>query len=306
MFEIKVPEFGESIQEVQVAVWMKQPGDWVDQDEDIVELESEKASQALSAPQAGILQKILVPEGEFAQVGDVLCTMEAGEKPASSGAAATSSAAAAAAGSTAVAAPPAKTDTNWIMPAAERVLSEYKISADAITPTGPGGRLQKEDVMKYIEAKGLRPGGATTAAAATAASAVAATAARSATPPASPGGVEEFNEQMESLHFSREESSKPMSMIRRTIASRLVEAQTNAALLTTFNEIDMKPVMDLRKKYKEAFHKKHGVKLGFMSFFAKASVEALKRFPSINCEIRGTDVISVSYTHLTLPTIYPV
>ena len=100
---------------------------------------------------------------------------------------------------------------------------------------------------------------------------------------------------MSDLGFSREESSKPMSMIRRTIARRLVEAQQTAALLTTFNEIDMKPVMDLRKKYKEPFLAKHGVKLGFMSFFAKASVEALKRFPSINCEVRGTDVISRNY-----------
>ena len=283
MFEIKVPEFGESIQEVQVAVWLKQPGDWVDQDEDIVELESEKASQALASPQAGILKTIRVSEGEFAQVGDVLCEMEAGEKPADS-ALATQTSTAQAGGTTAVVADaPPETETNWIMPAAERVLSEYKISADAITPTGPGGRLQKEDVMKYIEAKGLKPGGTATPAPA---------------PPAKPttaSDVQEFNQQVEGLSFAREETVKPMSMIRRTIATRLVEAQQNAALLTTFNEIDMKPVMDLRKKYKEQFLKKHGVKLGFMSFFAKASVEALKRFPAINCEIRGTDVVSRNY-----------
>ncbi len=284
MFEVKVPEFGESIQEVQVAVWLKQPGDWVERDEDIVELESEKASQALASPEAGVLKTICVSEGEFANVGAVLCELEPGEKPASaSGSAA--QAAQVGGGTTAVQDAPAGTDTNWIMPAAERVLSEYKISADAITPTGPGGRLQKEDVMKYIEAKGLKPGGVSPAPSKPV-----------ATPaPTGAGGTLDWEAEMGDLGFVREESSKPMSMIRRTIASRLVEAQQTAALLTTFNEIDMKPVMDLRKKYKEQFLKKHGVKLGFMSFFAKASVEALKRFPAINCEIRGTDVISRNY-----------
>ena len=283
MSEIKVPEFGESIQEVQVAVWLKQPGEWVDLDEDLVELESEKASQALACPEAGILKEILVSEGEFAKVGQVLCQVQPGEKPQSSGAATSTAAAGSAA--TATQALPA-TETNWIMPAAERVLSEYKISADAITPTGPGGRLQKEDVMKYIEANGLKPGG-TPVAAAPRTSAPRTASAKS--------GIGEFDSQMTELGFSREESVKPMSMIRRTIARRLVEAQQSAALLTTFNEIDMKPVMDLRKKYKEPFLAKHGVKLGFMSFFAKASVEALKRFPSINSEVRGTDIVSRNY-----------
>ncbi len=285
MFEVKVPEFGESIQEVQVASWMKKPGDWVDRDEDIVELESEKASQAIASPQAGFMKTIKVAEGEFANVGDILCELEAGEKPASSGSAsATSSAQSAGGGTTAVAAAPPMTETNWIMPAAERVLSEYKISADAITPTGPGGRLQKEDVMKYIESNGLKPGG----------TAVGATA-RTAAPAPSTASPSDWDQEMVEIGLGREETVKPMSMIRRTIASRLVEAQQTAALLTTFNEIDMKPVMDLRKKYKEPFLKKHGVKLGFMSFFAKAAVEALKRFPAVNSEIRGKDVISRNY-----------
>ena len=286
MFEVKVPEFGESIQEVQVAVWLKQPGDWVDRDEDIVELESEKASQALACPEAGILKNIIVAEGEFANVGAVLCELEPGEKPQADGASSAASTAQVGGSATAVVDAPAATDTNWIMPAAERVLSEYKISADAITPTGPGGRLQKEDVMKYIEQKGLKPGGS--------ASAAAPAPAAPASQPA-PNANSEWDSELGNLGFTREETVKPMSMIRRTIASRLVEAQQTAALLTTFNEIDMKPVMDLRKKYKEQFLKKHGVKLGFMSFFAKASVEALKRFPAINCEVRGTDVVSRNY-----------
>ncbi len=285
MIEIKVPELGESIQEVQVATWLKQAGEWVDRDEDLVELESEKASQALASPETGIVKAIHVPEGEFANVGDTLCELEPGQKPEAGGDAATAESIAAAGSATVMTEAPVATQANWIMPAAERVLSEYKISADAIRPTGPGGRLQKEDVMNYIQAKGLKPG---SAAAAPTQSAPAETAGRSQP-------VSEPFTPVAGLSAEREETVKPMSMIRRTIASRLVEAQQTAALLTTFNEIDMKPVMDLRQKYKEPFLKKHGVKLGFMSFFAKAAVEALKRYPAINSEVRGNDIVSRNY-----------
>lgn len=300
MFEIKVPEFGESIQEVQVASWLKQPGDWIDKNEDIVELESEKASQALSAEESGFLEEIKVPEGEFANVGDLLCLIKPGEKPAAGGAAAASNAAAAGGSSTAVADPPATAEktADWIMPAAERVLSEYQISADAITPTGPGGRLLKEDVLKYVEANGLKPDAAPapspTSPSPTASAAVRpASSQPAAAPKPSPPSPTQWTEAPAS--GSREEKSVPMSMIRRTIAKRLVEAQQTAALLTTFNEIDMLPVKELRAKYKDAFLKKHGVKLGFMSFFAKAAVEGLKRFPAINSEIRGNQVIVKNY-----------
>ena len=162
MFEITVPEFGESIQEVQVGQWLKEVGQWVEKDEDIVELESDKASQALAAPEAGVIKEIKVEEGGFAQVGDLLCIMDAD----ASGAPASASSAASEGGSSSsttatatVADDSAAGSAVWIMPAAERVLDEYKISADAITPSGPGGRLQKEDVLKYIEAHGLKPNG---------------------------------------------------------------------------------------------------------------------------------------------------
>ncbi|MEM7456782.1 MAG: 2-oxoglutarate dehydrogenase complex dihydrolipoyllysine-residue succinyltransferase [Planctomycetota bacterium] len=293
MIEIKVPEFGESIQEVQVATWLKQPGDYIALDEDLVELESEKASQTLPSPEAGVLAEIKVADGEFANVGQVLCTMTPGDAPAEAASGAATATASAGGGSTAVAEAPsaAAGDASWIMPAAERVLAEYKIAADAITPTGPGGRLLKEDVLNYVEQKGLKPGGSAPAAAPAAAAPTAtAKPAKSKSHGVTAG---EWSEGDEGL--SREEITKPMSMIRRTIASRLVEAQQTAALLTTFNEIDMKPVMDLRKKYKEPFLEKHGVKLGFMSFFAKAAVEGLKRFPAINAEIRGKDVIWKNY-----------
>jgi 2-oxoglutarate dehydrogenase E2 component (dihydrolipoamide succinyltransferase) len=294
MFEIKVPEFGESIKEVQVATWMKKPGDWVERDEEIVELESEKASQALASEEAGVLSEIKIQEGEFANIGDVLCVLKKGKKPASSGS--TTAAASVGRGATAIAEALPET-ADWIMPAAERVLSEYQISADAIKPTGPGGRLLKEDVLNYVQQKGLKPGPQTSAPAHQAAVAPASPAPASrpaskpvapASPTTRPWGADPHNE-------SREEKAVPLSMMRRTIAKRLVEAQQVAALLTTFNEIDMLPVKELRTKYKDAFLEKHGVKLGFMSFFAKATVEGLKRFPAINAEIRDDTVIMKSY-----------
>ena len=310
MFEITVPEFGESIQEVQVGQWLKEVGQWVEKDEDIVELESDKASQALAAPEAGVIKEIKVEEGGFAKVGDLLCIMDADASGAPASASSTASEGGSSSASTAtatVADDSAAGSAVWIMPAAERVLDEYKISADAITPSGPGGRLQKEDVLKYIEAHGLKPNGTGSAPAkpAPAAPAQAKSSASKSAPPTSvskpraPKGstvasqTKEFNTQL--AGGSREEKVVPMSMIRRTIASRLVEAQQTAALLTTFNEIDMEPVMELRKKYKEQFLKKHGVKLGFMSFFAKAVVEGLKRFPAINSEVQGTNVIWKNY-----------
>ena len=295
MIEIKVPEFGESIQEVQVATWLKQPGEWVDKDEDLVELESEKASQSLPSPEAGILEQIMVKDGEFANVGDVLATMKAGQKSEAAPAATKAAEAGSddTATATAVAAPPrnevaapsqTSTPANFVMPAAERVLAEYQIAADLITPSGPGGRLLKEDVLKFVEANNLKPGeGASFSPA------------KPSAPAVSQSPQEEWNDAISGLGTVREETVKPMSMMRRTIATRLVEAQQTAALLTTFNEIDMHPVMELRKKYKEPFLQKHGVKLGFMSFFAKASVEALRRFPAINSEIRDRDVVTKNY-----------
>lgn len=301
MFEIKVPEFGESIQEVQVASWLKQPGDWVDKDEELVELESEKASQALSSEVAGVLENIKVADGQFAQVGDVLCTIAEGEKPSADAATESASTAAVGGSATAVVDAPQSTGStaDWIMPAAERVLSEYQISADAITPTGPGGRLLKEDVLNYVQLKGLKPG--TTAKSAPAPDPNPAPSDRRPPAPArsnpapTPTPVPSSTTSNQAPAGERIEKSVPMSMIRRTIAKRLVEAQQTAALLTTFNEIDMLPVKDLRSRYKEAFLKKHGVKLGFMSFFAKAVVEGLKRYPAINSEIRGDQVIVKNY-----------
>lgn len=324
MFEIKVPSFGESIQEVQVAKWLKAPGDWVERDEEIVELESEKASQALTAERAGRLGDIKVQQGAFAQIGDVLCVLDdSAVEVGAAAAAVTSSVVPGGTRQQAEGSSQHRDPASWIMPAAERVLSEYQISADAITPTGPGGRLLKEDVLNYVQKKGLQPMPdskkplASQQTVSPASSAVpaphASPATVTATPkvpapnPVNPSTISKpkdipvastpptLSAPTPIAHGSREEQSVPMSMIRRTIAKRLVEAQQTMALLTTFNEIDMHPVKELRNKYQNAFQEKHGVKLGFMSFFAKAAVEGLRRFPAINAEIRGNDVVMKNY-----------
>ena len=286
MFEIKVPGFGESIQEVQVANWLKEVGDWVNKDDDLVELESEKASQNLPSDFEGVLTEIKVANGEFAAVGDLLgiiSPQEGGGGNAKPAADIKDSAPA-----------EASANSGAIMPAAERLLSQYNISADAVTATGPGGRLLKEDVQNYIDSKGLKSGGAP-AAPTPAPNAAKPAAAKPAAANRKPPAPTRSTVDKDPISVEREEKSVPMSMIRRTIAKRLVEAQQTAALLTTFNEIDMQPVKELRSKYKDAFQKKHGVKLGFMSFFAKAVVEGLRRYPAINSEIRGDQVISKNF-----------
>ena len=337
MFELKVPEFGESIQEVQVASWLKQPGDTVRRNEELVELESEKASQTLEADQDGVLQEIRVPAGEFAKVGDVLCVLApvGAAEPVAAAAAASSAQAAPSAPAAADEASGNAIGKGMVMPAAERLLAEYQISAGVVSPTGPGGRLLKEDVQNYIQAHGLQPVGAEADAPgsesvgfnadsdsfAPQANAVAPGPINSTLPkpdavsspapeprvtppqprsqpqskPASAQPVADVWEASNLEHPEREEKVQPMSMIRRTIASRLVEAQQTAALLTTFNEINMQPVKELRAKYKDAFQNKHGVKLGFMSFFAKAAVEGLKRYPAINSEVRDKNVVMKNY-----------
>lgn len=271
MIEIKVPSFGESIQEVQIANWLKREGEWVRKDEDLVELESEKATQAFPSPSDGVLVSVKAATGSYAKVGDVIAMLDPSGKPASgdSGKAAPAATAAPAAAK--------------VMPAAERMLQENKVSAADVAGSGPGGRILKEDVQRHVAAR-VAPAVESPA---------------KPTPAATPAATRAVPLSAEDAFgddgFTRVEELKPMSMIRRTIANRLVEAQQTAALLTTFNEIDMQPVMDLRARYKDAFGEKHGVKLGFMSFFAKATVEALKRFPAINAEIRGNDIIYRNY-----------
>lgn len=298
MIDIVVPSVGESISEVQVSKWLKGEGEWVASGTDIAELETEKASVQVSAPEDGILVKITKQADEFATVGEVIATFQPAAKPAGEKAApATPSASgsASSAGSHS-AGSESSGEAPRVMPAAQRVLSENQLDASQVPATGPGGRLLKEDVTKFVSQAANAIGSA-----ASAVGSAAMGAARSIVPdvvssskPSAPASSSSTGLVQQGT-ANRSEEVKPMSMIRRTIASRLVQAQHAAALLTTFNEVDMQPVMTLRNKYKDAFQERHGVKLGFMSFFAKAACEALRRFPSVNAEIRGNNIVYRNY-----------
>ena len=279
--ELKVPEVGESITEVQIGTWKKREGEGVAMDDSIVEIESDKATVDLPAPAAGTVTKILKASGEKARVGEVIGYLE----PAGSAAAAP--------------APPAApggqpvvdvkrtgsrvdigsvqmspNDGARVMPAAARVLGGAGVAASAATGTGPGGRVTKEDAI-----------GAVAAAKAPAAIAKPAPVIAAASVPARIPGA-------------REERAVLISPIRRRIAERLVEAQQQAALLTTFNEVDMSAVMALRNKFKDAFLQRYGVKLGFMSFFVRAAVEALRAVPQVNAEFRDPHIVYRDYADI--------
>ena len=253
--ELKVPSMGESITEVTIGAWHKQEGEAVEKDENLLDIESEKATFEVPAPVAGVVTKILKKQGDKATVGETVAVVDetavATKGPAK--------AATPAAGSSApTKSAPAAADSK-VMPAAKRALAETGVSPAAVQATGPGGRTLKEDVMRAAAA-----GGSAAAAAPT-------------------------------VLGDRAKETVAMTTIRQTIARRLVEAQSTAALLTTFNEVDMSGVMAFRKKYQDDFTKRYGIKLGFMSFFVKAAVDALRRFPSVNAQIKGTDIIYHNY-----------
>ncbi len=300
MIEVTVPNVGESITEVQIGQWLKAEGDWVNEGEDIVEIETEKASVQIPAATSGYLRELLKKAEEFAVVGETIARIEAAangrpaEKPTSASAPAAASAAAPSAPAAAEPAPAAE-PAAFTMPAAQRLIEDLGLDASEIPASGPGGRLLKEDVQRFVAARSSQ------AAARAAQHQPAATTEMTAPRPAAaasglaPLSRSDAPQTLLSSLPHRSEELKPMSMLRRTIASRLVQAQQTAALLTTFNEVDMQPVMQLRNKYRDAFATKHGVKLGFMSFFAKAAVEALRRFPAVNAEIRGNGILYRHY-----------
>ncbi|MCB9935791.1 MAG: 2-oxoglutarate dehydrogenase complex dihydrolipoyllysine-residue succinyltransferase [Planctomycetes bacterium] len=250
--ELKIPSVGESITEVIIGTWIKHEGDAVETDEPIVEIDSDKASQELGAPAGGVIKQLLKKEGDTAQVGEVIALIEengkqkprakargdAGPKPAST--------------------QPAPAEPR-VMPAARRMLDENKLSPAEVTPSGPGGRVLKEDVQRALAGK-----------------------AESAGKLPAPQGL-------------RETETVRMSTLRKRLAQRLVEVQQTAAILTTFNEVDMGAVMQLRAQHKDAFQHKHGVKLGFMSFFVKAAVDALRLVPQVNGRIEGDNIVYHNY-----------
>ncbi|MGO7363700.1 2-oxoglutarate dehydrogenase complex dihydrolipoyllysine-residue succinyltransferase [Rhizobium leguminosarum] len=282
--EIRVPTLGESVSEATVGTWFKKVGDAIKADEPILELETDKVTIEVPAPASGTLSEIVVAAGETVGLGALLGQIAEGAAAAAAPAAAAPAAAPAQPAPAAAAQPApvaaaasssssASVSTMPPAPAASKMLSENNLSADQVDGSGKRGQVLKGDVIAAV-AKGIS----------------APAAAPAATPAAArgPSTVEDA---------SREERVK-MTRLRQTIAKRLKDAQNTAAMLTTYNEVDMKAVMDLRNKYKDIFEKKHGVKLGFMGFFTKAVTHALKELPAVNAEIDGTDVIYKNYCHV--------
>ncbi|MGF6094254.1 2-oxoglutarate dehydrogenase complex dihydrolipoyllysine-residue succinyltransferase [Pseudomonas kairouanensis] len=264
--EIKAPSFPESVADGTVATWHKKPGEAVKRDDLIVDIETDKVVLEVLAEADGVLGAIVAEEGATVLSNQVLGSIEEGS------AAAAAPAAAAPAASAPAAAPAAGAEDPIAAPAARQLAEENGINLASIKGTGKDGRVTKEDVVAAVEAKKNAPAAAPAKAAAPAAAA-----------PVFAAG-------------DRTEKRVPMTRVRATVAKRLVEAQSNMAMLTTFNEVDMTEVMALRSKYKDLFEKSHnGVRLGFMSFFVKAATEALKRFPAVNASIDGGDIVYHGY-----------
>lgn len=267
--EIKAPTFPESVADGTVATWHKKPGEAVKRDELIVDIETDKVVIEVLAEADGVLAEIIKNEGDTVLSNELLGKLNEGGAAAPAAPAAAAPAAAPAAQAAAPAA--AGGDDAILSPAARKLAEEAGIDPNSIAGTGKGGRVTKEDVVAAVEAKKNAP------------AAPAKPAAPAAEAPIFAAG-------------DRVEKRVPMTRLRAKVAERLVEAQSAMAMLTTFNEVNMKPIMDLRSKYKDLFEKKHnGVRLGFMSFFVKAATEALKRFPGVNASIDGNDIVYRGY-----------
>lgn len=264
--EMKIPALGESISEVRIATWLKKDGEFVNMDDALCEVETDKATMELNAEKSGIL-RIVAEEGADLNIGDLFCTIEEGAAPAASAAPAP---VAEKAPEAVVAAPAAASDSyakGSPSPAASKILAEKGMDASAVSGSGRDGRITKEDAMKAQPAP-------------------AAAAPKAEAAPAASG--------------ERTTRDEKMSKLRQTIAKRLVAVKNETAMLTTFNEVDMKPLMDLRSKYKDAFKEKHQIGLGFMSFFTKAVCMALQEFPAVNAQINGDEVRYHSYCDVSI------
>jgi len=261
IIEMNVPSPGESISEVEIATWLVADGEYVEKDQEICEIDSDKATLTLAAEESGAIS-IKVEEGETVAIGDVVCTIDTAAKGTASGSATKPEATTSAAPTSAAKVSATETTyaTGTPSPAARKMMAEQGV--DIAQGSGKGGRITKEDVVKAKTAMGNGPG---------------------------PRGSER----------------KKMSVLRRKVAERLVSVKNETAMLTTFNEVDMKPIMDLRKIYKEEFKAKFGVGLGFMSFFTKAVTRALKLFPDVNAMIDGKEVIYYDYADISIAVSSP-
>lgn len=264
---VEVPSLGESVTEAIIASWSKQPGDFIEADEILVELETDKVSVELPSPISGVITELKANIDDTVNVGDVIAVIEPAEKSA----AASSEPPAQAQAPAATPAPVASSDDTVLSPAVQRLVEENSLDATKIVGTGPGGRILKGDVLDYLDAQ-KKP----------------AAPAKAQAPAPAPVATAQVGQ----------EERVRMSSLRRTIARRLVEAQQTTAMLTTFNEVDMTNVMAIRKRYQDRFVKRYDTKLGFMSFFIKAIIEGLKEYPAVNAEIDGNHMVYKNFYHI--------
>jgi len=264
--EIKVPTVGESISEVTLVKWLKKEGEWADRDEVIAELESEKATFEINAEQAGAVHQV-AKENDTLAIGDLVCTIDTeAEKPASAAPAAEKAPETPKAETPKPEAKAAPATDVKATPVAAAIIADKKVDSKNITPTGSNGKIVKQDVLELLNNPGRKPG---------------------------------------TELFSRNDRPEKMSNLRKTISRRLVEAKNTTAMLTTFNEVDMGPIMEIRKKHKDKFKEVHGVNLGFMSFFTKACCYALQQFPSVNAYIDGENIIYHDYCDVSIAVSAP-
>ena len=267
--EIKVPPLPESVSDATLVAWHKSVGDSVARDENLVDLETDKVVLEVPAPASGTLAKIVVEDGATVVAGDVLAILDEGEIEA---AAAEEQQEVRKEARKAAPAPAERKGPVKTSPAVRRLLEEHDLDATIVSGTGKDGRITKADVMAFLKEEGSSE--------------------------VTSGEEPEVSEQVVVTGPAREEKRVPMTRLRARIAERLVEAQQTAAMLTTFNEVDLTEVIALRKRYREEFENKHGVRLGFMSFFAKAAVEALKKFPVVNASVEDNDIVYHNYFDL--------
>ncbi|WP_341249144.1 2-oxoglutarate dehydrogenase complex dihydrolipoyllysine-residue succinyltransferase [Cupriavidus pauculus] len=275
--DVKVPQLSESVAEATMLNWKKKPGEAVAQDEILIEIETDKVVLEVPAPSAGVLSQIIKNDGDTVVADEVIAKIDTEATAGAAAPAAAAPAPAAAAAAPAAAAPAPAAAGAIAMPSAAKLMAEGGLSASQVAGTGKDGRITKGDVL----AVGSAPAPAAKAAPAPA--------------PAKPALPQVAAQVDFAALGDRPEERVPMSRLRARIAERLIQSQSTNAILTTFNEVNMKPVMDLRAKYKDRFEKEHGVKLGFMSFFVKAAVHALKKYPIINASVDGNDIVYHGY-----------
>lgn len=278
LIEVRVPQLPESVADATLSAWHKKPGEMVQRDENLVDLETDKVVLEIPSPEGGVLSRIIKGDGETVVSDEVIALIE----PRQITAVAAPPAAAAEPAPTPPAAAP-EPEEEPLSPAVRRLLAEHGLSPDQITGTGRNGRITKEDVLQHIAKREA---------------AAAPEQAAESTPPAPAATVHAAPQE-------RSERRTPMTRLRARIAERLLQSQQSTASLTTFNEVNMHAVMELRRRYREQFEARHGVKLGMMSFFVKASIEALRRFPVVNAFIEGQDIVYHDYYDIGIAVSAP-